>query len=75
MTRRFDSTSPASKIEPPVVKTTLRGIGTAVTPDVVIPARGEISDDYDVDRSWFEVTVNDGAPREYPFPLGELGQR
>ncbi len=58
----------------PVVKTTLRGIGTAVTPDVVIPATGEISDDYDVDKSWFEVTVNDGAPREYPFPLGELGR-
>ncbi len=58
----------------PVVKTTLRGIGTAVTPDVVIPATGEITDDYEVDKSWFEVTVNDGAPREYPFPLGDLGR-
>ena len=59
--------------EPPAVNVPLRGIGTAVTPDVVMPARGEISDDYDVDRSWFEVTVNDGAPRQYPFTISELG--
>ncbi len=58
----------------PVVKTRLRGIGTAVTPDVIIPATGEISDDYDVAKSWFEVTVNDGTPRQFPFPLGDLGQ-
>ncbi len=59
--------------QPPVVKTTLSGIGSAVTPDVVIPAQGEISDDYDVDRSWFEVVINASAPREFPFPLGQLG--
>lgn len=60
--------------QPPVVKANLRGIGTAVTPDVVIPAVGEISDDYDVDRSWFEAIINDSEPREYPFPLGEVGR-
>ncbi len=57
----------------PVVKAILNGIGTAVTPNVVIPAKGEISDDYDVARSWFEVIINDSTPREFPFPLDKLG--
>jgi hypothetical protein len=60
--------------QPPTVKTTLRGIGTAVTPDVLIPAIGEISDDYEVGGSWFEVVVNDSAPRQYPFPLQATGE-
>ncbi|MGM0488680.1 MAG: hypothetical protein ACQESR_18225 [Planctomycetota bacterium] len=59
--------------QPPVVNATLNGIGTAVTPDVVIPAQGEISDDYEVDKSWFEWAVNDGSPRKHLFPLNERG--
>jgi hypothetical protein len=59
---------------PPVVAATLRGIGTAITPDAVIPAEGKITDDYDVDTSWFDVVVNDGAPRQFPFDAAETGQ-
>ena len=60
--------------QPPAVQAGLRGIGTAVTPDVVIPAQGRIVDDYDVDRAWFDVTINDGAPRQFAFSLGAAGQ-
>ncbi|MFW6169251.1 MAG: hypothetical protein ACODAD_02095, partial [Planctomycetota bacterium] len=59
--------------QPPSVNVTLNGIGTAVTPDVVIPAQGEIGDDYEVDKCWFEWTVNESSPRKHPFPLSERG--
>ncbi len=60
--------------QPPVVAATLRGIGTAITPDVILPAQGTITDDYDVDTSWFDVVVNDSAPRQFPFDVPETGQ-
>lgn len=60
--------------QPPVVNVTLDGIGTAVTPNVVIPAQGEISDEYDVAECWFEWIVNENPPRKELFPLGELGR-
>jgi hypothetical protein len=45
-----------------------------VTPDVVIPLRGKIGDDYAVDRTWAEVQVNDsGDPQDRPFGLGKSG--
>ncbi len=47
--------------EPPVVDVRLRGIGTAVTPDVVIPVEGTILDDYAVDESWFNVEIAGGT--------------
>ncbi len=43
--------------EPPRVDVRLKGIGTAVTPDVMIPATGSIRDDYGVAQSWFDVTI------------------
>jgi hypothetical protein len=48
---------------PPFVDAVLAGIGTAVTPDVVIPLRGTIRDDYGLQRSWAELAVNAEAPR------------
>ena len=60
--------------QPPAVAATLRGIGTAVTPDALVPAQGKITDDYDVDKSWFDVVVNDSAPRQFPFDAPETGQ-
>ena len=60
--------------QPPVVQVNLRGIGSAVTPDVVIPTQGQIGDDYDVNETWFDVVVNDGEPRKYRFQLGDAGQ-
>lgn len=58
----------------PAVAATLRGIGTAITPDAIIPARGKITDDYDVDRSWFDVAINDSEPRQFPFEVPDTGQ-
>lgn len=55
--------------QPPTVNVRLQGIGTAVTPDVMITLQGKIEDDYEVASSAFEVTVNDGDPRTQPFDL------
>jgi len=69
--------------ESPRVDVRLRGIGTAVTPDVMIPAKGKIGDDYGVDRSWFDAiitraTVAENQQREQPveqvFSLGKGGE-
>jgi len=59
---------------PPVLNISLRGIGSAVTPDVVIPIQGKITDDYLVDSSWVEVSVNDLSPRQLHFERGTGGQ-
>ncbi|MCB9872628.1 MAG: hypothetical protein H6821_00490 [Planctomycetaceae bacterium] len=55
--------------QPPTVSVRLQGIGTAVTPDVMIAIQGKIEDDYEVASSAFEVTVNDGEPRSHSFNL------
>jgi hypothetical protein len=60
--------------QPPQVDVTLKGIGTAVTPDVLVPFRGKVADDYAVNETWFEVQVNDNTePRQMKFPLGKSG--
>jgi hypothetical protein len=41
--------------ESPRVEIRLRGISTAVTPDVIIPVEGVILDDYAIDKTWFDV--------------------
>ncbi len=43
---------------PPTVLTGLKGIGTAVTPDVRIPVIGKITDDYGVKEQWVEVETS-----------------
>jgi len=53
----------------PTVNVRLHGIGTAVTPDVVIPVRGTVEDDYGIASTWFELAVNDGDARQVQFPL------
>jgi hypothetical protein len=55
--------------QPPTVNVRLQGIGTAVTPDVLIAVQGKIEDDYEVASSAFEVLVNDSEPRSQPFAL------
>ncbi|MDA1049916.1 MAG: hypothetical protein O3C40_05485 [Planctomycetota bacterium] len=59
--------------QPPTVNVRLQGIGTAVTPDVMITVQGKIEDDYEVASSAFEVTVNDGDPRSQSFALQSGG--
>lgn len=60
--------------QPPVVEVAMKGIGSAVTPDVLIPVRGKVSDDYAVAEAWFDVQVNDsGDPRDLKIGLGKSG--
>jgi hypothetical protein len=51
----------AVKDEVPQVAVRLSGISTAITPDAVLPFVGKITDDYGLDRAWFEYQV-DGNP-------------
>lgn len=68
----------AKQDQEPQVDVVLRGIGTAVTPDVVIPAAGTVLDDYAVDKTWFEVLLDDAQPVRFPTSLqpgGKLDSR
>lgn len=58
----------------PLVEVAMKGIGSAVTPDVLIPVRGKVSDDYAVADTWFNIQVNEsGDPRDIKFGLGKAG--
>ncbi len=57
----------------PRVNVGLRGIGTAVTPDVRIPIQGSVQDDYGVARTWLEVMVGDQQPGEVPITIARDG--
>jgi hypothetical protein len=59
---------------PPVVEVRLRGIGTAVTPNVLVPVVGKITDDYGLGKSWIEVFMNDGAPKEFALRPSSTGE-
>ncbi len=43
--------------QPPVVEGELRGIGSAITPNAIIPLEGTVIDDYDVDSVWMEIAT------------------
>jgi hypothetical protein len=51
----------ALKDEIPQVAVRLSGISTAITPDATIPFVGKITDDYALDRVWYEYQVNGGS--------------
>jgi hypothetical protein len=56
--------------QPPHIDVALKGIGSAVTPDVMIPFRGKITDDYGIAKTWCEIQVDDrGDEVERPFEL------
>lgn len=59
--------------EPPTVAVRLKGIGMAVTPDVVVPIEGTIQDDYAVARAWVAATVNEANSREFPVSIASAG--
>ena len=60
--------------QPPHVEVTLKGIGSAVTPDVLLPIRGKITDDYGIEKTWSAVQINEsGEERNRPFDLGKGG--
>jgi hypothetical protein len=60
--------------EVPQVAVRMAGIGTAITPDAVLPVKGKITDDYGLDRAWYEFQVDSGAAGTRPLaqlPAGE----
>lgn len=59
----------ASLDRDPSVNVALKGIGSAVTPDVVIPVEGTVTDDFGVDKNWFDLLLPEGDPLTFPFDL------
>lgn len=55
--------------ELPQVAVRLAGIGSAITPEAIIPLAGRITDDYGLDRVRFEYQVNGGPVQERPFAV------
>jgi hypothetical protein len=58
---------------PPLVDVRLRGIGTAVTPDAVVPFQGKVSDDYALAKTWFDVQIGETEPRQLDLKAGKGG--
>ena len=48
--------------KPPQIEVRLKGIGAAVTPDVLLPLRGKLSDDYALAKQWIEIAHPEDAP-------------
>jgi len=64
----------AVKDEVPQVAVRLSGIGSAITPDAVLPLVGKVTDDYGLERAWFEYQVDGGPPATRPLlrqPAGD----
>jgi hypothetical protein len=59
--------------EVPQVAVRLAGIGTAITPDAVLPVVGKISDDFGLDRAWFSYQIGNGPVNERPFAKQPAG--
>jgi hypothetical protein len=60
--------------QPPKIEVALKGIGSAVTPSVIVPIRGKINDDYAIQRTWCDVQVNEnGDAHDRPVALGKGG--
>ena len=63
--------------ELPQVTVRLAGIGSAITPEAIVPLVGKVSDDYGIDRIWCAYQVDDGEVRERALshqPDGEQEQ-
>ena len=59
----------ASLDRDPSVEVVLRGIGSAVTQNVVIPVEGTVTDDFGVNQNWFDLLLAEGDPLTFPFEL------
>lgn len=60
--------------QPPMVRSRLLGIGTAVTPDVQIPFEGTIEDDYELAKSWVEIEIAETETIQEPVSISKDGQ-
>lgn len=61
--------------ELPQLAVRLAGIGTAITPEAVLPLAGKVTDDYGLERVWFAYRVDDGPERERPLANQPGGQQ
>lgn len=63
----------ATPDEPPKLDITLRGIGTAVTPDARLPIAGKITDDHAPGKAWLELTHGESEAKSEPLELPRSG--
>ena len=59
--------------EPPQLAVQLNGIGPEITAKARLPAAGSITDDYGIDKVWFEYTIEQDEPATRPIdsPSGD----
>ena len=60
--------------QPPLIRSRLKGIGTAVTPDVQIPLAGTIEDDYGLSESWVEIEIAKTETIKEPITVNNDGE-
>lgn len=61
--------------ETPEASVQLRGIGSAITPQAVLPMVGEVTDDYGMERIWYEMSVDQREPVVRPIDRQPRGNR
>jgi hypothetical protein len=61
--------------EVPDVAVGLQGIGSAVTPQAALPFSGQITDEYGLERVWFEYRLDQEAPGQREIQLSHPGTR
>lgn len=54
---------------PPAIDVRLAGIGSAITPDALLPVTGKVTDDYGVGRLWFSLEYPEAPSREFPLTV------
>ncbi len=62
------------KDDVPQVAVRLAGIGSAITPEAILPVVGKVTDDYGLDRVWYDYQVDAGLLQQRPLaqqPSGE----
>lgn len=62
------------KDDVPQVAVRLAGIGSAITPEAILPMVGKVTDDYGLDRVWYDYQVDAGLLQQRPLtsqPNGE----
>ena len=60
---------------PPDVSVKLDAIGSAVTPQARIPFAGRISDEYGIERGWYEYRVDESKPERREMSTSPAGRR
>lgn len=55
---------------PPQVDFVLKGIGTAITENAILPFVGKLRDDYDINQVWLESVLDESPVFKTPLTLG-----